>query len=138
MLAKCQPVRQPVIAPMTETVKVFGEEQPLFFEAFLMALAEKLNMPDFGKNGFGEGQDFTRFDDLYIRMVANVSKDGTSVPDADDKELKLFYESRKHLPKTVFNPERCKKICGPNWRKVVYVLNRDERFQDYKDQYKGE
>lgn len=138
MPAKCQPIRQPVIAPMTETVKVFGEEQPLCFETFLMALAEKLGMPGFGKNGFGEGQDFTRFDDLYIRMVANVATDGTPVPDADDNEVKLFLESRKHLPKTVFDPERWQKICGPNWRKVVYVLNRGGRFQDYKDQYKGE
>ncbi|MDW8003037.1 MAG: 4Fe-4S binding protein, partial [Deltaproteobacteria bacterium] len=33
---------------------------------------------------------------------------------------------------------RWEKICGPNWRKVVYVLNRGGRFQEYKDVYKGE
>jgi anaerobic selenocysteine-containing dehydrogenase len=136
MPAKVQPIRQPVIAPLTETVKVYGEEMPCCYEALLLALAEKLGLPGFGKNGFGPGQDFTKQDDFYIRMVANVATDGTPVPDADDAEVKLFLESRKHLPKTIFDPERWEKIAGPNWRKVVYVLNRGGRFQDYKDIYK--
>jgi anaerobic selenocysteine-containing dehydrogenase len=117
---------------------VFGEEMPCSYEAVQLALAEKLGMKGFGKDGFGPGQDFTRPDDFYIRMVANIATDGTPVPDADDAEVKLFLESRKHLPKTVFDPERWEKICGPNWRKVIYVLNRGGRFQDYKDIYKGE
>lgn len=136
MPAKVQPVRQPVIAPLTETVKVFGEEMPCCYEAMLLALAEKLGLPGFGKDGFGLGQDFTKQDDFYIRMVANVATDGSPVPDADDAEVKLFLESRRHLPKTIFDPERWEKIAGPNWRKVVYVLNRGGRFQEYKDIYK--
>ena len=136
MPAKVQPIRQPVIAPLTETVKVYGEEMPCCYEALLLALAEKLGLPGFGKNGFGPGQDFTKQDDFYIRMVANVATDGTPVPDADDAEVKLFLESRKHLPKTIFDPERWEKIAGANWRKVVYVLNRGGRFQDYKEIYK--
>jgi len=139
MPTKVQPIRQPVIAPLTETVKVFGEEMPCCVEALLMALAERLGMKGYGKDGFGPGQDFTRWDDLYIRMVANIATDaGAVVPDADDQELKLFLDSRAHLPKTVFDPVRWEKICGANWRKVVYLLNRGGRFQDYKDQYKGE
>jgi anaerobic selenocysteine-containing dehydrogenase len=102
-----------------------------------MALAEKLNLPGFGKDGFGPGKDFIRPDDLYIRMVANLATDGAPVPDADNGELKLFLESRSHLPKTVFDPARWEKIAGPAWRKVVYVLNRGGRFQDYRDIYKG-
>ncbi len=138
MPAKVQPIRQPVIAPLVETVKVFGEEMPCSYEALLLALAEKLGMKGYGKDGFGPGQDFTRPDDFYIRMVANVATDGSAVPDADDAEVKLFLESRRHLPKTVFDPERWEKIAGPNWRKVVYVLNRGGRFQEYKDMYKGD
>ena len=111
---------------------------PCCFESVLLAIAEKLGMPGFGKDGFGKGQDFTRPDDFYIRMVANIATDGSPVPDVDDKELKLFLDSRKHLPKTVFDAERWEKIAGPAWRKVVYVLNRGGRFQDYKDIYKGE
>ncbi|MBF0328423.1 MAG: molybdopterin-dependent oxidoreductase [Nitrospirae bacterium] len=138
MPVKVQPVRQPVIAPIPETVKVFGEEMPCSYEALQLALAEKLGMKGYGKNGFGEGQDFTRPDDFYIRMVANVATDGTPVPDASDDEVKLFLESRKHLPKTVFDPERWQKITGANWKKVVYVLNRGGRFQEHKDIYKGD
>ncbi len=138
MPAKVQPVRQPVIAPIPETVKVFGEEMPCSFEALILALAERLGMKGYGKDGFGPGQDFTRPDDFYIRMVANIATDGTPVPDAEDREVKLFLDSRRHLPKTVFDPERWERISGPNWRKVVYVLNRGGRFQDYKDIYKGD
>lgn len=138
MPVKVQPIRQPVIAPLTETVKVFGEEMPCSYEALLLAIAERLGMPGYGKDGFGPGQDFTRPDDFYIRMVANIATDGTPVPDADDREIKLFIESRRHLPKTVFDPARWEKIAGQNWRKVVYVLNRGGRFQDYKDVYKGD
>jgi len=138
MPAKVQPIRQPVLTPIPETVKVFGEEMPCCFEAVILALAEKLGMKGFGKDGFGPGQDFTKQDDFYIRMVANVATDGTPVPDADDQEVQLFLESRRHLPKTIFDPQRWEKISGPNWRKVVYVLNRGGRFQDYKDIYKGD
>jgi anaerobic selenocysteine-containing dehydrogenase len=138
MPAKVQPVRQPVVAPVTETAKVFGEEMPCSYEALILALAERLGMKGFGKDGFGPGQDFTKPDDFYIRMVANVATDGTPVPDADDREMKLFLESRSHLPQTVFDPGRWEKVAGPNWRKVVYVLNRGGRFQEYKDTYKGD
>jgi anaerobic selenocysteine-containing dehydrogenase len=138
MPAKVQPIRQPVIAPIPETVKVFGEEMPCSYEALMLALSEKLGMKGYGKGGFGPGQDFTKPDDYYIRMVANVATDGGPVSDADDTEIKLFLESRKHLTKTVFDPERWERIAGPDWRKVVYVLNRGGRFQEYKDIYKGD
>ncbi|MCL5884872.1 MAG: molybdopterin-dependent oxidoreductase [Deltaproteobacteria bacterium] len=137
MPVKIQPIRQPAISPIPETVKVFGEEMPCSYEALQLALAEKLGMKGYGKDGFGPGQDFTRPDDYYIRMVANVATDGTPVPDADDAEVKLFMESRKHLPRIVFDPARWEKIAGASWRKVVYLLNRGGRFQEYKDIYKG-
>jgi anaerobic selenocysteine-containing dehydrogenase len=138
MPVKIQPVRQPVVAPVPENVMVFGEEQPCSYEAVILALAEKLGMKGYGKDGFGPGQDFTRPDDFYIRMIANIATDGSAVPDANDKEMKLFLDSRRHLPITIFDPDRWQKIAGPNWRKVVYVLNRGGRFQDYKDSFKGD
>ena len=33
--AKVQPIRQPVLTPIPETVKVFGEEMPSCFEAVI-------------------------------------------------------------------------------------------------------
>ncbi|MBM3135935.1 MAG: molybdopterin oxidoreductase, partial [Chloroflexi bacterium] len=73
VIVKNAPVRQPVIAPLTETVKVFGVEQPASLEALLLGLAEKLGLSGFGPNGFGEGQPFVRGEDLYLKEVANLA-----------------------------------------------------------------
>lgn len=138
MPAKVQPVRQPVVAPLTETVKVFGMEMPLSWEALLLGIAEKLKLPGYGEHGLGEGIPFKHMDDMYIRMVANIACEEPAVPDASDEEVELFIKAREHLPKSVFDLERWKKIAGPYFRKVVYVLNRGGRFQDYNEVYKGE
>lgn len=120
---KTQPIRQPAAPPLTENVKVFGEEVPLSFEAFILGLAEKMKLPGFGPDGFELGVPLTHPDHLYLKQVANVATDGKPVPDASDEEEKIFLTARKHLPKSVFDPERWKKACGSaNWRKVVYVL----------------
>lgn len=132
---KIQPVRQPAIAPMTEEVSVFGETMPISLEAMLLALAEGLGLPGFGPNGFGEGQDFKRPEDLYMRMLANIAagdKPGQEVPDADDAELALFEKARRHLPKSVFDIAKWKAASGEAyWRKVVYLLNRGGRYEDF-------
>ena len=138
MPAKVQPVRQPVVAPITETVKVFGEEMPICWESLLLAIAEKLNLPGYGENGFGPGIPFKHMDDMYIRMVANIAMEEPAVPDASDEEVELFIKAREHLPKSVFDLERWKRIAGPYFKKVVYILNRGGRFQDYKEVYQGE
>lgn len=139
---KIQPIRQPTIPPIPETVKVFGEEMPISLEAVLLAIAEKLGLPGFGPNGFGEGQPFTHPDHLYLKMVANVAagdKPGEEVPDADDRELEIFVKARSHLPRCVFDLNRWKASVGEKWwRKVVYVLNRGGRFEDYDHAYDGE
>lgn len=141
---KVQPVRQPAIAPLTETVKVYGQEMPLSLEALLLGLAEALGLPNFGPNGLGEGIPLTHPDHLYLRMVANLAfgekEDGSdAVPDADDEEVRIFLEARRHLPKSVFDVERWKTAAGEDlWRKVIYVLNRGGRFQDFEKAYEGD
>lgn len=140
---KVQPVRQPVIAPLVETTTVFGHEVPITLEAMLLGIAEKLGLPGFGKDAFGPGLDFTHPDHLNLRMVANLAagekEDGSNaVPNAGPEEIQLFLDSRKHLPKTVFDPERWQAIVGQRWwPKVVYVLNRGGRFDDYEQGYDG-
>src|SRR3989304_3999014 len=54
---KVQPIRQPAIAPIPETVIVYGREQPISLEAMILGIAEKLGLPGFGKKAFGEGED---------------------------------------------------------------------------------
>ena len=144
MTNKIQPVRQPVIAPIPETCTVFGQKYPISFETMLMGIAEQLALPGFGKNTFGEGLDLLHPDDLYLRQVANLAfgekSDGSeSVPDADDREMKLFLNARTHLPVEIFDPARWEAIVGTKmWRKVVYVLNRGGRFEDYDKGWIGD
>ncbi|MCL5986881.1 MAG: molybdopterin-dependent oxidoreductase [Actinobacteria bacterium] len=144
MTVKLQGVRQPTIAPLIETVTVFGQQMPISLESTLLAMAESLNLPGFGPDGFGDGVPFTHMDDMYLRIVANLAfgekSDGSdAVPDADDEEVKLFMDSRKHLPKSVFDPARWKSIVGDElWRKVIYVLNRGGRFQEYSKIFSGD
>ncbi len=142
MTVKVQPVRQPVIGPIPETATVYGEEMPISHEAFFLAVAERLGLPGFGKDAFGPGQDFRRPEDFYLRMVANLAageRPGDAVPDASDAEVEIFLKGRRHLPGTVFDPEKWKQAVGEAWwRKVIYVLNRGGRFQDYQKAFKGD
>ena len=135
---KTQPLRQPVIAPIPETMRVFGEEMPISMEALLLGLAEKLGLPGFGERGFANGSPFKRPEDFYLKMVANLAygeaKDGSkAVPEASDEELELFVRARRHLPPSVFDLEKWKAAIGEaHWRRAVYVMNRGGRFEDFK------
>lgn len=141
---KVQPVRQPAMAPIPEDVTVFGATVPICFESMMMGIAEYMKLPGYGKDGFGKGLDLNHPDDLYIRGVANLAfgekPDGSlQVPDADEREMKIFREARKHLPKSVYDEARWKEIAGDKmWPKVVYVLNRGGRFEDHAKGYKGQ
>ncbi len=142
MVWKVQPVRQPVIAPIPETVTVWGQEMPISLEAMLLALAEKLALPGFGPDGFGPGKPFTHPDHLYLRMVANLAagdKANQELPDASAEELRVFTEGRRHLPRTVFDADRWKATVGTAlWPKAVYLLNRGGRFDDFGKAYEGD
>lgn len=139
-----QPVRQPVLAPISEDCTVYGQKVPLSLEAMLLGIAEHLRLPGFGKDAFGPGLDLKHPDDFYLRGVANLAfgekPDGSQmVPDADDVEIRLFREARRHLPATVFDEARWKTIVGEKlWPKVVYVLSRGGRFEDYDKAYQGD
>jgi len=135
-------VRQPTVEPLTEEVTVFGEKGHAGLETLLMAIAEKMNLPGFGKNGFGKGMDFTRVEDFYLKLAANIAagdKPGDSVPDAEGRELAVFKQARRHLSGAVFDMQKWQKALtdsnGRNWfKKTVYVLNRGSRGEDF-DKY---
>ncbi len=142
IIYKIQGVRQPVIAPLVETVIAYGQEMPLTWDAFLLGMAEKLGLPNFGPDGFGEGKPLTHPDHLYLKMVANVAageKPEDAVDDADPEEIRIFLEARRHLPPSVFDPDRWKAAIEPElWPKVVTVLNRGGRFTDSEKGYDGD
>ncbi len=141
---KVQPVRQPVMAPIPEECTVFGQRMPISLEAMILGVAERLRLPGFGDQGFGPDLPLRHPDDLYLRGVANLAfgekPDGSqSVPDANGREIEIFLQARRHLPSSVFDPERWKTIVGATmWPKVVYVLNRGGRFEDHALGYKGD
>jgi anaerobic selenocysteine-containing dehydrogenase len=141
---KVQNIRQPVISPLTEKCTVYGYDIPISFEAMILKIAEFLNLPGFGKDAFGKGLDLKHPDDLYLRQVANVAfgeKEDASqnVPDADDNEVEIFIKSHRHIDRSMFDVERIKRIVGDKmFRKVVYVLNRGGRFEDYEKAFIGE
>jgi len=141
---KVQPVRQPAMAPIPEDCAVYGQRMPMSFESMILAVAEKMKLPGFGDDAFGKGLDLKHPDDFYLRALANLAfgekPDGSdAVPDADESEIKIFREARRHLPATVFDEARWKKVAGEtNWPKVVYVLDRGGRFEDWAKGYKGD
>ncbi|RME01654.1 MAG: molybdopterin oxidoreductase [Calditrichaeota bacterium] len=138
---KTSKVRQPIVAPMTETVTVFGEKMPVAMETVMLAIAEKLNLPGYGANGLGEGWPLARMEDFYLKMVANIAmgdKANEAVPAANLAEMKLFLKARQHLPKTIFDAARWEKAVGSDkWKHVVYVLNRGGRYEDFDKAYQG-
>jgi anaerobic selenocysteine-containing dehydrogenase len=144
---KVENIRNPAISiPGWPTVTVYGEEIPMSAEAMMMAIAEKLSLPGFGPNGLGEGVPFTRPEHLYLKQVANIAygekEDGSdSVPEADDEEVRIFIEARRHLPQSVFDVATWKQAVGNDeslWRKVIYVMNRGGRYQAYEKAYKSD
>ncbi len=139
MPVKVQPIRQPTSDFGNVRVNVFGETMPCSFEALLLALAEKLGLPGFGPDGLGKGLPLARPEDLYLKMVANVAYEGTPVPDADAEETTVFRQARRHLKTELFDEARWRKaVTAEQWPKVVYLLNRGGRFEDYAKAYQGD
>ncbi len=135
-------VRQPVVAPLTEEVKIDGYTMPVSLEAILIAIARKLRLSGFGRNGFGEGFGLNKPEDFYLKLAANIAfgdKKNKTTPDADNREMDIFLKARRHLPGSVFDLDYWKKaVRKDEWLKVAYVLNRGGRFEDFKHAYKGE
>ncbi|MFQ5550635.1 MAG: molybdopterin dinucleotide binding domain-containing protein, partial [Gemmatimonadales bacterium] len=138
---KTSKVRQPVAQPLTEEVTIDGETMPISLEAFLIAVAKRLELPGFGTNGLGAEWNLDRPEDWYLKLVANLACGdslGEAVPDATDREMTQFRAARRHLPPSVFDEARWQAALRPeDWRKVVYVLNRGGRFASFEEAYDG-
>ena len=139
VLTQISKFRQPVTAPITEIVTIDGEEMPISLDAILIALAKRLGVSGFGKDAFAPGQNLNRPEDFYLKMVANLAagdKPGDGVPGANAAEMKLFRQSRRHLPKAVFDEQKWQAAVGGHWPQVAYLLNRGGRFEAASGAYK--
>ncbi|MEE9584552.1 MAG: molybdopterin dinucleotide binding domain-containing protein, partial [Candidatus Brocadiales bacterium] len=139
---KTSKVRQPIVAPIPETVEVFDGDMPICMETVMLKIAEKMGLPGYGSNGFKEGQPFEHFTDYYLRMVANIAwgdKHKDKVPKARPADTELYINTLRHLPKSVFDAERWEATVGSKyWAMVAYVLSRGGRFQNFEGAYKGD
>lgn len=135
--SKSSKVRQPMVEPMTDTTTVFGQKIHLSMEAVAYAIAERLGLAGFGKDGFGPGMDNMREDDFFLKLVNNIAMENDGVPAASGSEMKVFYNARKHLSPAAFDIARAQSSAA-NWENIVYVLNRGGRFAQLEKAYKGD
>ncbi len=159
LLPTISKVRQPVVDPLPDVVTVFGEKMHISMEAFLMAVAEELGLSGVGPKAYDDGGDFTRPEDWFLRLIANIAlgdkvsegRLSDAAPKASDDEVQLFVRSRRHLSDAVFNFERWKRAVGPAgrtkkglavspeelWGRVISMLNRGGNFMDWHRRYSG-
>jgi tetrathionate reductase subunit A len=141
---KMSKMRQPTVAAIPEAVMVDGEEMPICMETAMIAIAKKLGLSGFGPGGFGEGGDFNRPEDWYLRMAANLAfgdkDDGSeTLPPASDEEFAVFRAARSHLPAAVYDETKWQAAVGNElWPSVVYLLNRGGRFEAAEKAYDGD
>ncbi len=131
---KASKVRQPIVPSITEMVEINGEKMPINLEAVYIAIADKMGLSGFGENAFDNGLALKRPEDWYLKMVANIAVEGDGVPESDDAGVTLFKKARKHFPSEYFSTKRYKQAIGNDeslFRKMVYVLNRGGRFENY-------
>ena len=136
---KASKVRQPIVPSITEMVDINGEKMPINLEAVYIAIADRLNLSGFGENAFDGGLPLKRPEDWYLKMVANIAVEDGGVPNASNEEVSLFVQARRHFPKEYFTLERYKKALGGDetlLKKVIYVLNRGGRYQNYGDAFR--
>ena len=140
-LTKTSKMRQPVVAPVPESVTVDGEPMAASMDAVMLAIAKQLKAPGYGKDGFAAGMDFNRPEDFYLKQVANVAwgdKTGEALPQASAQELATFRASRQHLTPAVFDEAKWSAAVGSeHWGRVVYLLNRGGRFEASDKAYNG-
>ncbi len=143
VITKMSKVRQPLIAPLTESVTVDGEEMPISMEAFLIAVSKQLGLAGFGKDGLGEGWNFDRMEHYFLAMCANLAygdkDDGSeTLPAASDVEMRVFREAHAHLSKAVYDEAVWQTAVPADlWPSVVYLINRGGRFEAADKGYSG-
>ncbi len=146
VLTKVSKVRQPIVTPLTEAVTVFGQEQPLGMEAFMLAVAERLGLPGYGPDGLGKGFDFNASEDWFLKAVANLAfgdkDDGSdAIAEASDAELEIFRAARQHLAPYVFDEARWRRSIGDDdslFRRMVTLLNRGGRFENFDKRHSSD
>lgn len=113
------------------TTRIFEGPRPV--EVTYMEIAKAMNLPGIGENAFGDGAHWNTYEDLWMKVAANVAfSGGDAVPDANEDEMRIFEDTRNKVLKDHFDVETWKAgVTDEEWPKVVYVLNRGGRFEGH-------
>jgi tetrathionate reductase subunit A len=126
-------LRWPVVEPAT--IKL-DEGRHASYEAFLIDVAKSIGMPGFGKDAFtdmdGNKYDFNDAHDFYLKGVANMAYDGEPVDDIADDEIEM-----QDL-ETEYNKWKDALSSEEEWKKVMTLLSRGGRFEDYGAGFDGD
>ncbi|MHB1405459.1 MAG: molybdopterin-dependent oxidoreductase [Desulfitobacteriaceae bacterium] len=132
ILTKVSGARHPVIDPLVPKTK---SGLPMSFEAYLIEVGKRLNLPGVGDKGIpnanGEPTALNSREDFFLKAMANIAFDEKAVPDISTQELQLtaLGEELKYTASSL-TPEE--------WAKVNYVLARGGRFEEYEKNYDGD
>jgi tetrathionate reductase subunit A len=139
MPVKSLPVRHPVVTSPNDIVRVFGREQHISLETLLLALAEQLELPAFGKGGFGMGLDLMSPEQFYWRLVANAAYDGPEpAGEAGDQGVGVFDRGHERLHPSAVRIGETGNLSILVLTKAMHILNCGGRFAPAEAAYEGD
>ncbi len=125
-------LRWPVVEPATPKLP---DGRHTSFETFIIDVAKKLKLPGFGKNAIpdkdGKLLPLNSREDFFLRGIANVAYDDEPVADITKEEIAI-----QDLENATKQWEEILK--SEEWPKVLNVISRGGRFQDYGAGFDGE
>lgn len=133
VIARSSTVRWPTVEPATART---ADGEPVGFEALIFAIAKRLQLPGFGKNGMstrqGEPLDLDNAIDFYVRAACNIAyQAGKPVGEASDDDIEITGLSR-------WMPEIVKRLKPEEVRRVAMVMTRGGRFDRVEDAWEGD
>ena len=125
-------LRWPVVEPATMKL---DDGRHASFEAYLIDVAKKLDLPGFGDeaipNDKGQMLPLNDAADFFLRAIANVAYLENPVADISQEEIEMQdLEGRLGQWKDILTDEE--------WKKVMYVISRGGRFEEYGEGFDGD
>ena len=130
---KATTLRWPVVEPASMKLE---DGRHASYEVFLIDVSEAIGVPGFGKDAItdanGNKYDFNDAHEFYLKGVANMAYDGEPVDDISDDELKM-----QDL-EAVYSKWKDALSSEEEWKKVMTLLSRGGRFEDYGEGFDGD
>ncbi|MDO4682404.1 MAG: tetrathionate reductase subunit A [Lautropia sp.] len=133
VIAKTSTVRWPVVEPPNAKT---ADGRPVNFDSFIFAVARRLNLPGFGRNGMstkaGEPLDLDTPEAFYLRAICNIAHQaGQPVPEASDDDIDITGLTR-------WMPTLQQYLQPEQVRRVAMVMSRGGRFDNVDAAWQGD